>query len=135
MASKKQQKKAKADEKLEAKAAEQEHGSDEAHEAHEDGHEAHEDGHEHVHLKSSNKIEPGEFFALIPPDDDIHQITTTSDVTSVSLHLLTNDTGCIWRNRYDQETGMPSPFRSGYVNAECDDEHDHQHDHTHSHSH
>ena len=96
---------------------------------------AHEDGHEHVHLKSSNKIAPGEYFALIPPDDDIHQITTTSDVTSVSLHLLTNDTGCIWRHKFDQETGLPSPFRSGYVNVECDDEHDHQHDHTHSHSH
>ena len=96
---------------------------------------AHGDDHERVHLKSSNKIEPGEFFALIPPDDDIHQITTTSDVTSVSLHLLTNDTGCIWRHKFDQETGLPSPFRSGYVNAECDDEHDHQHDHAHSHTH
>ena len=98
---------------------------------------AHEAGHEHVRLKSSNKIEEGGFFALIPPDDDIHQITTTSDVTSVSLHLLTNDTGCIWRHRFDQETGLPSPFRSGYVNAECDDdhEHDHPHDPAHSHSH
>ena len=91
---------------------------------------AHDDGHERVHLKSSNTIARGEFFALIPPDDDIHQITTTSDVTSVSLHLLTNDTGCIWRHRYDETTGLPAPFRSGYVNVACDDdEHHHDHDH------
>ncbi len=76
------------------------------------------------------------FFSLIPPDDDIHQITTTSDVTSVSLHLLTNDTGCIWRHQYDAETGASAPFRSGYVNVECPpDEHDHEHDHTHDHHH
>ena len=91
-----------------------------------------------VQMKSHNKIKRGEFFALIPPDDDIHQITTTSDVTSVSLHLLTNDTGCIWRHRFDAELGITEPFRSGYVNAECDDhthDRDHPADHDHSHHH
>ena len=78
-------------------------------------------------LKSHNELETGDFFALIPPDDDIHRITTTSDVTSVSLHLLTNDTGCIWRHRYDAETGEAAPFRSGYVNAECPPDHAHAH--------
>ena len=82
---------------------------------------------DHAHLKSHNELETGDFFALIPPDDDIHRITTTSDVTSVSLHLLTNDTGCIWRNRYDAETGAPAPFRSGYVNVECPPDHAHAH--------
>ena len=88
--------------------------------------------------QAAEEIAHGEFFALIPPDDDIHQITTTSDVTSVSLHLLTNDTGCIWRHRFDAELGTTEPFRSGYVNAECDDHtHDHEHpaDHDHSHHH
>ncbi len=90
----------------------------------------------HAHLKSHNELQTGEFFSLVPPDDDIHQITTTSDVTSVSLHLLTNDTGCIWRHQYDAETGASAPFRSGYVNVECPpDEHDHEHDHTHDHHH
>ena len=72
-------------------------------------------------------LKTGDFFALIPPDDDIHRITTTSDVTSVSLHLLTNDTGCIWRHRYDAETGAPAPFRSGYVNVACPPDHAHAH--------
>ena len=30
-----------------------------------------------------------------------------------------NDTGCVWRHTYDEQTGEVNPFRSGYVNAEC----------------
>ena len=61
----------------------------------------------------------GDFYALIPPTDDIHRVRTTSATASVSIHLLTNDTGCIWRHAYDLETGEERPFRSGYVNAPC----------------
>jgi 3-mercaptopropionate dioxygenase len=46
-------------------------------------------------------------------------VRTTSVETSVSIHLLTNDTGCVWRHAYDPETGHASPFRSGYANAVC----------------
>jgi 3-mercaptopropionate dioxygenase len=67
----------------------------------------------------SQRAEPGDFYALIPPDGDIHRVRTTSSTTSVSIHLLTNDTGCVWRHRYDPDTGEASPFRSGYVNAPC----------------
>lgn len=66
-------------------------------------------------------LDPGDFYALLPPQDDIHRVRTTSDVTSVSIHLLANDTGCVLRHTYDEETGAPQPFRSGYVNAECTD--------------
>ena len=37
----------------------------------------------------------------------------------MSLHLLTNDTGCVWRHAFDEGTGEAKPFRSGYVNVEC----------------
>jgi hypothetical protein len=46
-------------------------------------------------------------------------VRTTSDVTSVSIHLLANDTGCVVRHTFDEATGEPSPFRSGYANAAC----------------
>src|SRR5919198_5510460 len=46
---------------------------------------------------------PGDFYALIPPRDDIHRVRTTSAETSVSIHLLTNDTGCVWRHTYDPQ--------------------------------
>ena len=64
-------------------------------------------------------LQPGDFYALLPPRDDIHRVRTTSPETSVSLHLLTNDTGCVWRHAFDEHTGEETPFRSGYVNVEC----------------
>jgi predicted metal-dependent enzyme (double-stranded beta helix superfamily) len=67
-------------------------------------------------------LAPGDFYALIPPQDDIHRVRTTSAATSVSIHLLTNDTGCVWRHAYDPETGHARPFRSGYVNVACADD-------------
>ncbi len=67
-------------------------------------------------------LAPGDFYALLPPRDDIHRVRTTSVETSVSLHLLTNDTGCVWRHAFDEATGEERAFRSGYVNVECEDE-------------
>jgi predicted metal-dependent enzyme (double-stranded beta helix superfamily) len=64
-------------------------------------------------------LAPGDFYALLPPRNDIHRVRTTSAATSVSIHLLANDTGCVLRHTY-REDGIPQPFRSGYVNAACD---------------
>ncbi len=75
-----------------------------------------------IALKESRALEPGDFYALLPPADDIHRVRTTSPETSVSIHLLTNDTGCVWRHAYDEHTGAVEPFRSGYVNVLCEDE-------------
>jgi len=65
-------------------------------------------------------LQPGDFYALLPPRDDIHRVRTTSAETSVSIHLLTNDTGCVWRHTFDPEAKTSEPFRSGYVNVPCD---------------
>jgi predicted metal-dependent enzyme (double-stranded beta helix superfamily) len=62
----------------------------------------------------------GDFYALLPPDEDIHRVRTTSAEASISIHLLTNDTGCVWRHAYDEASGEPAPFRSGYVNVRCE---------------
>jgi 3-mercaptopropionate dioxygenase len=67
-------------------------------------------------------LEPGDFYVLIPPRDDIHRVRTTSATASVSIHLLTNDTGCVWRHAYDPDTGHVTPFRSGWANVECAEE-------------
>ena len=74
-----------------------------------------------LRLVERRSLEPGDFYALIPPTDDIHRVRTTSQETSVSIHLLTNDTGCVWRHAYNASSGEASPFRSGYVNVACDD--------------
>ena len=73
-----------------------------------------------LELVDRRPLEAGDFYVLIPPRDDIHRVRTTSPDTSVSIHLLTNDTGCVWRHTYDAVTGAASPFRSGYVNVACD---------------
>jgi 3-mercaptopropionate dioxygenase len=72
-------------------------------------------------LKEQRALRPGDFYDLVPPQDDIHRVRTTSQETSVSIHLLTNDTGCVWRHSYDPDSGEAKPFRSGYVNASCED--------------
>jgi predicted metal-dependent enzyme (double-stranded beta helix superfamily) len=71
------------------------------------------------HVSERRALAAGDFYALIPPTDDVHRVRTTSGESSVSIHLLTNDTGCTWRHAYDDATGEVRPFRSGYANVEC----------------
>jgi len=73
-----------------------------------------------LELLRRRPLEPGDYYTLLPPRDDVHRVRTTSEETSVSIHLLANDTGCVWRHTYDERTGEVSPFRSGYVNAACE---------------
>ena len=74
-----------------------------------------------LELVERRSLDTGDFYVLIPPRDDIHRVRTTSTETSVSIHLLTNDTGCVWRHAYDPGSGEATPFRSGYVNVACDE--------------
>ena len=77
---------------------------------------------ESLELVERRSLRPGDFYVLIPPRDDIHRVRTTSAETSVSIHLLTNDTGCVWRHAYEPASGEARPFRSGYVNVACDED-------------
>ena len=72
-------------------------------------------------LVERRALGPGDLYPLLPPRDDIHRVRTTSDVTSVSIHLLTNDTGCVWRHAYEPASGAARPFRSGWVNVDCEE--------------
>ena len=72
-------------------------------------------------ILESRALQPGDFYELLP-ETDIHRVRTTSPETSVSLHLLGIDNGCIWRHRFLPEEGKVLPFKSGYVNVPCDDE-------------
>jgi predicted metal-dependent enzyme (double-stranded beta helix superfamily) len=75
-----------------------------------------------LELVERRAIVRGDFYALIPPQDDIHRVRTTSDEPSVSIHLLTNDTGCVWRHTFDPDSGERHDFRSGYANVDCEDD-------------
>ena len=73
-----------------------------------------------LELVRRRPLQPGDYYTLLPPRDDVHRVRTTSATTSVSIHLLANDTGCVLRHTYDEQTGEARPFRSGYVNAACE---------------
>jgi 3-mercaptopropionate dioxygenase len=63
-------------------------------------------------------LTPGDLYEL-SPETDIHQVQTTSSATSVSLHLLGNDNGCIMRHRFHPAEGRVEPFKSGWLNVPC----------------
>ena len=67
---------------------------------------------EELTLSHQRIVHQGELYPLLPPVEDIHRVRTISAETSVSLHLLTNDTGCIWRHAYDPDTAAVRPIRS-----------------------
>jgi 3-mercaptopropionate dioxygenase len=79
-----------------------------------------------LEIAKRRTLGPGEFYTLLPPADDIHYVQTVSETASISIHLLANDTACIWRHRFDPASGAVTPFRSGYANAPCppDQSHD-----------
>jgi len=78
--------------------------------------------HADLEIAKRQELGPGEFYTLLPPTDDIHYVRTISDTPSISIHLLANDTACVWRHRFDPATGAVTPFRSGYANAPCPDQ-------------
>ena len=81
----------------------------------------HDDTRATLEIASQQTVGRGEFYTLLPPDGDIHYVRTVSDTPSVSIHLLANDTACVWRHKYDPAAGTVSAFRSGYSNVKCKD--------------
>ena len=80
------------------------------------------DEHAVLDVVQVNRLRPGDFYKLLPPDGDIHAVKTTSREPSVSIHLLANDTGCIVRHAFDLDHMRVHQFRSGYSNVPCVDE-------------
>lgn len=77
------------------------------------------EAHATLEVARRQTVRRGEFYTLLPPQDDIHYVKTVSDTPSISIHLLANDTACVTRHRFDAVTSIVTPFRSGYSNARC----------------
>ena len=75
--------------------------------------------HADLEISKEQLLRRGEFYPLVPPVDDIHHVKTTSPDASISIHLLANDTACVWRHKFDPDSGAVTAFRSGYTNAPC----------------
>jgi len=80
------------------------------------------EGNAGLRLAEDRNLQTGEFYALLPPDGDIHRVTTISPEASISIHLLGNDAGCVVRHSYEPEADRSASFRSGYSNVDCVDE-------------
>jgi 3-mercaptopropionate dioxygenase len=80
------------------------------------------EGHAQLQVTEVRRLQPGDIYGLLPPDGDIHAVKTTSQNASVSIHLLGNDTGCVWRHQFIPESQSVKSFRSGYSNAPCQEE-------------
>ena len=72
-----------------------------------------------LEISKEQMLTPGDCYPLIPPTDDIHFVRTTSATPSISIHLLANDTACVWRHKFNPDAGTVAAFRSGYANAPC----------------
>jgi predicted metal-dependent enzyme (double-stranded beta helix superfamily) len=80
------------------------------------------DGQAELALVEERQLAAGEIYDLLPPDGDIHAVETLGQDASVSIHLLANDVGCIWRHAFDPGAGTVRAFRSGYSNRACQEE-------------
>jgi predicted metal-dependent enzyme (double-stranded beta helix superfamily) len=74
-----------------------------------------------IQLADERDLDRGGIYHLIPPEGDIHAVSTISPEPSISIHLLGSDIGCIWRHRYDLDAGTVHDFRSGYSNRACEE--------------
>jgi len=77
-------------------------------------------GRARLRIEAENQLDRFDVTRLVPPDGDIHSIRTLSVEPSISIHVLGNDIGCRWRHSYPLD-GTVIDFRSGYINASCDD--------------
>ena len=79
------------------------------------------DGVARLEVVERRLLQRGGIYDLLPPDGDIHSVITTTEEPSISVHLLANDAGCIWRHAFDPPTSTVRAFRSGYTNQACED--------------
>lgn len=77
-------------------------------------------GHAELEHLRSEEMGRGDYYDLVPPDDDIHKVKTSSDEPSVSIHLLGGDVGCIQRHLFDPEDEFVELFQSHYTNVRCE---------------
>ncbi|MEH2082341.1 MAG: hypothetical protein V7K89_20870 [Nostoc sp.] len=85
------------------------------------------EGHAQLQVTEVRSLQPGDIYCLLPPNGDIHAVKTTSQSASVSIHILGNDTGCVWRHQFIPESHSVKSFRSGYSNAPCKEEEEKEH--------
>ena len=65
---------------------------------------------------NSHESKPGEVDRVSPTVGDIHVVSNAGTQVAVSIHVYGANIGAVRRHVYDQETGKPKEFVSGYHN-------------------
>lgn len=64
------------------------------------------------------RLTPGGIDAVSPAIGDVHKVENAfSDRSSISIHLYGANIGAVERHVFDEETGAPKAFISGYSNT------------------
>ena len=75
-------------------------------------------GYAQLDIAGFYSVKSGDIYRILPPNEDIHSVkATTVFAPSVSIHVMSNDTGSIWRHKYSLEQETVRSFRSGYSNV------------------
>ncbi|MER3494706.1 MAG: hypothetical protein C4323_22185 [Mastigocladus sp. ERB_26_2] len=75
------------------------------------------EGRAQLEIVGAYQVKTGDIYHLLPPDGDIHSVeATTVFAPAISIHVMGNDTGSIWRHQYNPKQGSVRSFRSGYSN-------------------
>ncbi|MCC5642950.1 hypothetical protein LC607_08365 [Nostoc sp. CHAB 5824] len=76
------------------------------------------EGRAQLEIVGTYQVKTGDIYHLLPPDNDIHSVKAiTLFAPSISIHVMGNDTGSIWRHHYHPEQKSVQSFRSGYSNV------------------
>lgn len=68
-----------------------------------------------LHAGTSHKLLPGEVDRVSPTVGDVHKVENAlTDRPSISIHVYGANIGAVSRHVYDDVTGAPKPFVSGY---------------------
>ncbi|WP_427162546.1 hypothetical protein ACQFX9_13955 [Aliinostoc sp. HNIBRCY26] len=76
------------------------------------------EGQAQLEVVGTYQVKTGDIYHLLPPDNDIHSVKATNVFApSISIHVMGNDIGSIWRHHYHPQQQSVRYFRSGYSNV------------------
>ena len=68
-----------------------------------------------LECSASHMVEPGQIDRVSPSIGDIHRVSNAlADDVSVSIHVYGANIGAVHRHTFDESSGAPSDFVSGY---------------------
>ena len=65
----------------------------------------------------AHRVRPGDVDRVSPRIGDVHVVSNAGERTAISIHVYGANIGAVARHVFDEQTGAPRAFVSGYHNA------------------